>query len=544
MLYLYYDKIKEIFIMKKKFIQKMLAALCATTAIMSIAPSFASANPSYENIIDKNSQKPEDIKRNKIRRRVNNKFASRMLDLFSSESCQSDCAALGMEDLNEFVRSNVKNEFDRFVYQNMTKLQEYVGCLDLFEGYSTRPIKTDFNFLSTKMTMIKDLIESENDLIKRLLLMLTCYNMFILDDNLRPIFNYYTTFELNMAYRGNDPYSLKKIAEKIYIDYMRQYYQDYYINNNHNNNNDNNINQNNLQAKKAEYEDAIKEAEENLAEWPKKQEAYAAALFDAENQTEHNLTTKDDTFKAIYYKTLALANAEIHAKKFSGRVHRKILNENMQDLYDETYSKQFDNVVKQIGIRDGLEANEDQPSYNLDESDEKIYREGYLIGARKKAKQSICGNWMLNPKYEKKYTYIYKEAQVYIYKEAQEEYVKAFGDTLYEEALKLCSYGIGNLIDDMWNEFFNSDNNGDEELRKFKESVNKRYLDGVIAGCEKLGYKYATLNKNDEYKFEKCMKLPSLKSEEFKNECKKAYENGLKRGLAEIGKKMEIEEEH
>ena len=132
---------------------------------------------------------------------------------------------------------------------------------------------------------------------------------------------------------------------------------------------------------------------------------------------------------------------------------------------------------------------------------------------------------------------------IYENKKTQEEYVKGFGDALYAEAPIACGNGRSEFFDEYWNKFFNSDNNGNEELRKFKESVNKHYLDKIVAGCEELGYKYATLNKNDEYKFEKCMKLPSLKSEEFKIRCKNAYDKGFERGLAEINNNMEIEEE-
>ena len=513
----------------------MLAAVCATTTIVSMAPSFVSANPHYENIIDKNSQKPEDIERNAIRKRVNDKFTKEILEITPDigsklENIKLDIS-FGTEKM-DFVDSNVKNKFDHMIYYDIA-LRKYqpgshaeTNYLKPLERKHNPQVKTNFNFLSAKIAIANELIENENDLIKQFLLTYAYKDMLQIDN------------PTDMSTECGDPYHLKKITEKIYLHCMKDYYR-YYINNNHNNNN--NIDQNNLQAKKAKHKAAIEEAKESLDQWKTKQEAYAAALCDAENQTERALNQNDDDYIKTYYKTLALANAEIHAKSSKGRINKTILNKNMQTEYNEAYNKQFDNVVKQIGIRDGLEANECQPSsYNLDESAKKIYREGYLIGAKKRAEENIID--VHDGQCE---TLEYKE--IYADKEAQKTYLKSFLDTIYKGAFSAYStpYECRFEQKESWDEFLKTNDDDTQEMIEFKEQAKNLHREGRLKGCEELGYKYAT-TKNYEhrynYTFELCMKINPIKSEEFKNECEKAYKNGIERGLTEIGKKMEIEE--
>ena len=503
--------------MKKKFIQKMLAAVFATTTIVSMATSFVSANPHYENIIDKNSQKPEDIERNAIRKLVNDKFTKGILHIFPKSVFfeKNILKAHSTRKFRTFACSNVNNRFDLQIYydigdqQHCTHVERHGHLMPLTKHHAPQ-FKTKFNFLSTKIALINELIENQNDLIKQFLLKYASGDILKIED------------QTDMSTKCSDPYYSKEIAEKIYLHYMKETYDSFVQ---RNNNNNNNVDPTNFQTKKEEHEAAIKGVEDALAQLQIEQKAYAAALCDAENQTESALTENNEKYIKTYYKTLALANAEMDAKKSSKRVNKTILNQNMQSEYNQIYNNQYNNVFSQIGIRDGFEAIEHQTSsYPLDDSAKKSYHEGYLIGAKKRAEYNAFDIYYTLDKLE--YKDIYKNS------EAQNAHSQGLEDVLYRDTFETFVNRTGSLNKERWEKFFNSDNKGDEDLIKFKKRVNERRLYGFVAACEEIGYRYAMLGKLPKFTFEECEKSLPIKSEEFKNRCKDAYDKGVQRGLA------------
>ena len=72
------------------------------------------------------------------------------------------------------------------------------------------------------------------------------------------------------------------------------------------------------------------------------------------------------------------------------------------------------------------------------------------------------------------------------------------------------------------------------------QDLEKLHKKGTLDGFKELGRKFALTHKPN-YKADFSGIFNKIK---FKDECKQAYDIGYKQGLAEIGKKMEIEEEH
>ena len=491
--------------MKKKFIQKMLAAVCATTTIVSMAPSFVSANPHYENIIDKNSQKPEDIERNAIRKLVNDKFTKGILHIFPKSVFfeKNILKAHSTRRFRTFAYSNVKNRFDYQIYYDIGDLEhsarpERHGHLMPLTKHHAPQFKTKFNFLSTKIALINELIENQNDLIKQFLLKYASGDILKIED------------QTDMSTKCSDPYYLEEITENVYLHYMRKYYEHY-------------IDREKVDAnKKAEHKAAIEEAENYLEKLKIKQEAYKAALLDAEANKEPSFSSEDDAAMKTYYETYAFASAEMHVKSLKGRTHKKLLDQKFQKLYNDNYDKQFNYVVKQMGIRDGFQTDKYQPSlYNLDESAEKSYEEGYIIGAKKRAEENIIN---ICPGQCK--TLEYKG--IYEHKNAQEAYFKRFKEAIYEEAFYSYSKGMNSLIGDKFNDLIKN-NYDDSQTIKDLEEIHKK---GTLDGFKESGRKFALTHK-PKYEADFSRRFNNIK---FKDECKQAYDIGYKQGLAEKNK--------
>ena len=387
----------------------------------------------------------------------------------------------------QIIDEHVKDEFDRFMYFSTVDLRHsfdissYLSENEIEIGENNEAV--NFNFLITKAKISKMLLDQEKDLIKKFLLKIECGEIF-------EAFLYNPT---DLLKRFKNPYHCKQIIETFYYNALKEYYK--------NDNIEYDINANNLKTKK---------------------EAYAAALSDAENKTESDLHQKDEIFKKTYYETYALANAEIDAKAYRGRQNKVIKEANMQQTYKKIYDNQYNEVVKQIGIRDG-EAINSRIIFQKDPIAQKNYDEGYLKIVRKKSRENVL--------------FIKFDHIKYDWNEAQKAYFQYFTEGLEERGFIEFSESSPRFVPNYpaFKDFLKSDCENDQELINFKENSPKRYIEGCLKGLRERGRKFAHADEPNKkkYAFEE-IKLKQSDLGEFYNDFKKAYEQGLEEGLKEV----------
>ena len=412
-----------------------------------------------ENILDQNSQDPQDMDRNKGRKCVNDEILYRMGDIQLLDVLKSLEALYSLDlfqheraDYRQIVNKYISNDFDKNMYWYAVDLI----CDDSIPSYFLNNLNEEniseneddkninFSFLSTKAAVSNMLIDQEKDLIKKFFFKIECLDILrqIQDDSIGSLgTNSYYKFEnpyYSKKMKFANPYYSKKMAEKFYLDGLKIYFHDENI--------EYDINANNLQTKK---------------------QAFTAALLDAENQNESVLDGKDEIFKKTYYETLALANAEIDAKAGRGRQNKLIKDKNIQDFYKKIYDDQYNEVIKQIGVYDSKRAYSHKTIAN-DPLAQQCYNEGYLNYTRKKAEI----DFLLTS-----FDHFYK----YSWDEAKKAYLGTFAVQLKERGRKFAHAKEHDKIKYKFDTIINP-----SECGEFYDALKKAYEQGVKEGLKEV----------------------------------------------------------
>ena len=555
---------------KKKLLIKIISALCAANAMAATAPALASAHtpkkslengeskitevlePNVNNvnviandvddsnnnsvsdideairqiIVDKDSQNSDDKTRNEQREKINAIFLG---DDDEDESNPFSICSLKVSSSRSSVAKVIarisKNPFDRFFYLKMATLVyskvRYEDPLynEFLESHHTKNQAIP-KFESTKKTLANKLIDQEKDLVRQLLLQLVCSNILNVSDPMS-----------SSNKRGIDvpnPYRCKLEAEKRYKKWLsalkdddkNKSYEDF---------EDfddavaslqswKNFDFESLRNKLAQYINSD-EFNNHITDCQVELEASEKAMSDVRENKMTNVKEKSKLYQDAYNQTYAFALAENDVKQNLEK--RQNLEENLQQLYNEQYNE----CIKQIGNRDGGGSSAELSEIDSDEENvrtyqkyedkeiQKFYDQGYFDGVLKEVKWDVMSGCLNINKYPN---------------EARNIYLKAFESAAYEYGV-YCFENFSspkfqtNIIKHIPDFKDKTLNVADIEAKSFDQ-----YIKGCLKGCQRRGYKYA-IDKDDNYAPKS---LDQSKLGKHYEELKKAYDQGLKEGLA------------